>query len=102
MPAIEPLGPMIRIKDLRLAHGLSQSQLAERIVEHGVEITDAGISNVENGNKKASDRLLTAWAKALGVEPLNVWHGPLRPAIEPAKPPRRTPSASTNSRRRSA
>lgn len=89
MPAMEPLGPMIRIKDLRLAHGLSQPELANRIAEFGVEITDAGISNVENGNKKASDRLLTAWAKALGVEPLNVWHGPLRPPVEPASPPRR-------------
>jgi transcriptional regulator with XRE-family HTH domain len=79
---------MVRIKDLRIAHGLSQPQLAERIAEQGVEITDAGISNVENGNKKASDRLLTAWAKALGVEPLNVWHGPLRSPVEPAKPPR--------------
>lgn len=87
---MEPLGPMIRIKELRLAHGLSQGQLAERIAEQGVEITDAGISNVENGNKKASDRLLTAWARALGVEALNVWHGPLRPPIQPAAPPRRT------------
>lgn len=89
MPAMEPLGPMIRIKDLRLAHGLSQTELSDRIAEFGVEITDAGISNVENGNKKASDRLLTAWAKALGVEPLNVWHGPLRPPVVPASPPRR-------------
>lgn len=75
---------MVRIKDVRLAHGLSQGQLAQRIAEHGVEITDAGISNVENGNKKASDRLLIAWAKALGIEPLNVWHGPLRPPVNPA------------------
>lgn len=80
---------MVRIKELRIAHGLSQGQLAERIAEYGVEITDAGISNVENGNKKASERLLTAWAKALGVEPLNAWHGPLRPAIQPAAPPQR-------------
>lgn len=80
---------MIRIKDLRLAHGLSQIELAEKIAEHGVDITDAGISNVENGNKKASDRLLIAWAKALGLNPLTVWHGPLRPSIAPAQPPRR-------------
>ena len=80
---------MIRIKDLRLAHGLSQIELAQKIAEYGVEITDAGISNVENGNKKASDRLLIAWAKALGLDPLTVWHGPLRPAVTPAQPPRR-------------
>jgi len=90
---------MIRIKDLRLAHGWSQTDLAQRIAEFGVEVTDAGISNVENGNKKASDRLLTAWAKALGVEPLNVWHGPLRPPVEPAKPPRTRACAPTTDRR---
>jgi transcriptional regulator with XRE-family HTH domain len=84
---------MVRVKEIRVALGLSQAQLSERIAEQGVEITDAGISNVENGNKKASDRLLIAWAKALGIEPLNVWHGPLRPAITPAKPPQRQKSA---------
>lgn len=77
---------MIRIKDLRLAHGLTMKQLAERIAEHGVSISEGGISNVENGNKQASDRLLIAWAKALGVEPLNVWHGPLRKPVEPGVP----------------
>lgn len=77
---------MVRIKDLRLAHGWTMLQLADRIQEQGVQITEAGISNVENGNKQGSDRLLTAWAKALGVDPLNVWHGPLRKAITPGIP----------------
>lgn len=90
---------MVRIKELRIAHGLSQGQLAERIAELGVDITDAGISNVENGNKKASDRLLTAWTKALGVEPLNAWHGPLRPPVEPVKPPSRGRNVASNARR---
>ncbi len=79
MLAKTPLGPMVRIKDMRLAHGWSQSQLAERIAEQGFSVTDAGISNVENGNKKASSRLLIAWARALGIEPLDVWPGMLRP-----------------------
>jgi hypothetical protein len=61
-------------------------QLADRIEEHGVSITEAGISNVENGNKKASDRLLIAWAKALGIDPMNVWHGPLRKPVESGVP----------------
>lgn len=86
MPATDPIGPMVRIKDLRLAHGWTMLQLADRIQEQGVQITEAGISNVENGNKQGSDRLLTAWAKALGVDPLNVWHGPLRKAITPGIP----------------
>lgn len=80
---------MVRIKDIRLAHGWTMLQLADRIQEQGVPITEAGISNVENGNKKASDRLLTAWAKALGVDPLNVWHGPLRKPVEPGVPQKR-------------
>lgn len=70
---------MVRIRDLRLAHGWTMQQLADRIGELGVDITEAGISNVENGKKKASDRLLSAWAKALGLDPLNVWHGPVKP-----------------------
>ncbi|MDO3401926.1 helix-turn-helix transcriptional regulator [Mycolicibacterium neoaurum] len=77
------------MKEVRLALGFSQVQVTERMRDHGVEITDAGLSNIENGNKKASDRVLIAWAKALGIEPLNVWHGPLRPQIEPPKPPHR-------------
>ncbi|MDM8086312.1 helix-turn-helix transcriptional regulator [Cellulomonas cellasea] len=89
MPATEPLGPMVRIADLRKAHGWSQDQLADRIREHGVQITAAGISNVESGNKQASDRLLTAWAKAFGIDTLNVWHGPLRKPIAPGVPARR-------------
>lgn len=77
---------MVRISDLRKARNWTQEELADRIGEHGVAITGAGISNVENGNKQASDRLLTAWAKALGIEPLNVWHGPLRKPVEPGLP----------------
>ena len=73
---------MIRIRELRRAHGLTMAQLAERIAEHGVQITEAGISNIECGNKQASERLLIAWAKALGVSALDVWHGPLKKRAE--------------------
>lgn len=86
MPATEPLGPMVRLKDVRGVLGLSQEQLADRINEHGLSISVGGISNVENGNKQASSRLLIAWAKALGIEPLNVWHGPLRKPVERGVP----------------
>ena len=93
MPAMEPLGPMVRMKEVRLLLGKSQVQVTERMTEHGVEITDAALSNIENGNKKASDRVLIAWAKALGIDPLNVWHGPLRPPVQPAAKPRRSSEA---------
>lgn len=77
---------MVRIKEVRTGRGLTLKQLAERIGEQGVEISESGISNVENGNKRASDRLLLAWANALAVEPLNVWQGPLRPAVKAGVP----------------
>lgn len=80
---------MVRIKDLRLAHGWTMLQLADRIQEQGGQITEAGISNVENGNKQGSDLLLTAWAKALGIDPLNVWHGPLRKPVIAGVPGRK-------------
>lgn len=89
MPATEPLGPMIRIKEVRTKlTTLTQEQLAERIREQGVQITDAGLSNVENGNKVASDRLLMAWASALGLDPLLIWQGPLRKPVMPGIPER--------------
>lgn len=77
------------MKDVRLILGKSQVQITERMQEHGVDLTVQGLSNIENGNKKASDRVLIAWAKAVGIDPLNVWHGPLRRPIEPTKPPTR-------------
>lgn len=86
MPAPEALGPMVRIKEVRKAHNLTLEQLADRIREQGVQITDAGLSNVENGNKVASDRLLTAWARALALDELQVWHGPLRKPVEAGVP----------------
>ena len=69
-----PSGPQVRIRDLRTAHGLSIRQLIDRIAEAGVPgIHDATIRNVELGHKRASQPLMTAWAKALGVSPLDVW-----------------------------
>lgn len=94
MPAAEPLGPMIRLKEVRTKlTTLTQEQLAERIREQGVQITNAGLSNVENGNKVASDRLLTAWANALGLDPLLVWQGPLVKPVEPGVPGKRSKAA---------
>lgn len=78
---------MVRLKEVRTKlTTLTQEQLAERIREQGVPISDAGISNVENGNKPPSDRLLTAWANALGLDHLNVWQGPLRKPVEAGVP----------------
>lgn len=67
-------GPQIKIRALREAHGLSVAQLIDRIAEHGVKGTHPDtIRNVELGYKRASNPLMTAWAKALGISPLDVW-----------------------------
>jgi len=79
MPAKKPTpGPQVPIKVLRQVHGLTLKDLADRMAEHGVTISEAGLSNIENGNKKPSDRTLAAMASALGVHPLDVWAGQLR------------------------
>lgn len=72
MSALEPIGPQVRIRDLRKAHGLSIPDLVTRIRAHGVTVHKDTISNIELGYRRASDELLSAWAKALGVCPLDV------------------------------
>lgn len=64
---------MVRIRVLRQAHDLTIRELADRVGAHGATVSPAGLSNVENGHKRASERLLTAWAKALGVNTLDIW-----------------------------
>lgn len=66
-------GPLVTIRDLRKAYGLSIPQLVERIGQQGVSVDPDHISNVELGHKRPSQPLLTAWAKALGVLPLDVF-----------------------------
>lgn len=62
----------MRIRHLREAYGLSIPDLVERIAAHGVTVHKDTISNIELGHRRASTRLLTAWAKALGINPLDV------------------------------
>jgi len=76
------------MKVVRKTLGLTLKESADRIAERGVSISEGGLSNIENGNKQASDRFLTAWAEAHGINPLDVWHGPLREPVAPGKPGR--------------
>lgn len=65
-------GPRVSIRDLREAHGLSVGSLVERIEAQGVSVHPDTIRNVELGHKRASKPLMTAWAKALDLTPLDV------------------------------
>lgn len=72
-------GPQVRIRDYREALGISVNQLVDRIIETGYteKLHADTIRNVELGHKRASKPLMTAWAKALGLMPLDVWQPPL-------------------------
>ncbi|HWE89235.1 MAG TPA: helix-turn-helix transcriptional regulator [Pseudonocardiaceae bacterium] len=70
---------MVRIRALRDTYGLTAEQLADRMAELGVPVDRNTLYNLELGAKKPSDRILDAYARALGVNPLDVWQGPLRP-----------------------
>ncbi|SEM49768.1 helix-turn-helix domain-containing protein [Nonomuraea pusilla] len=76
MTAPSFIGPQVRIRDLRKAHGLTIPALVQRIRTFGVTVHKDTISNVELGYRRASDELLTAWAKALGINPLDVCQPP--------------------------
>lgn len=64
--------PSVSLRILREAHGLTIAALAKRIEERGVKVTADHISNCELGWKRPSKQLLHAWAKALGITPLDV------------------------------
>lgn len=64
--------PSVGLRILREAHGLNIPALVRRIEEQGVKVTADHISNVELGWKRPSNPLLHAWAKALGISPLDV------------------------------
>lgn len=59
---------------------MSVATLCDRIEPHlGKRPHEDTIRNVELGHRKASGPLMTAWAKALGLTPLDV----VQPALKP-------------------
>lgn len=50
--------------------------LVQRIKAHGVTVHKDTISNIELGYRRGGDELMTAWAKALGLNPLDVYQPP--------------------------
>jgi hypothetical protein len=76
MPAQTPLGPQVRLRTLRRNVIGSAEKLAARIGELGVQVHPDHLRNCELGHQRPSPRLLTAWALALGLDPLDVWMPP--------------------------
>ncbi|MCK5803176.1 MAG: helix-turn-helix domain-containing protein [Lentisphaeria bacterium] len=58
-----------RIRQARLASGLSLEQLSKQLVRSGIQITKAGLSNYERGKRQPAPGILRGLSKALGVAP---------------------------------
>lgn len=76
MAARCPIGPQIRLRSYRRLVVGSAEKLAERIAEFGIQVHPDHLRNCELGRQRPSERLLTAWALALGLDPLDVWAPP--------------------------
>lgn len=63
---------MVPLRTLREAYGLTLSALAARIAEFGVTVDPDSLSAVELGHTGASKQLLTAWACALNILPIDI------------------------------
>lgn len=88
---MQRIPPMVTLRALREAHELTGDQLADRIAEQGVDVDTDHIYNVELGRKKASARLRAAWARALRLQPVDVYLAEdLRTLTQAAAPEQRT------------
>jgi hypothetical protein len=67
------LPPLVGIREVRKAQKMSVAVLMDRIREQGYDIKDPStVRNIELGHKKASRPLMYTWAKALGLNPMDV------------------------------
>ena len=67
MSQTQGLPPQVNLRALREALGMTLDQVADSIHEQGVDISKFGLSNVETGRRRASARLMEAWARALRI-----------------------------------
>ncbi|MCW2831109.1 MAG: hypothetical protein JWP31_1801 [Aeromicrobium sp.] len=83
MTTDQPLGAQVPIRALREALTLNIDQLCDRIEPiYGKRPHGDTIRNVELGHKRASQQLMNAWARALGLTPLDVYQPMTRTEIE--------------------
>lgn len=60
------IGP--RIRQARIAAGLTQDEVVDALAQHGVSLTKAGLSKYERGGSTPQPTVLRALAQALAVE----------------------------------
>lgn len=70
-----PIPPQVSLRALREALGLTIEQVAQRIRDQGVKLATDSLNNIELGHRKASTRVLLAYAKALSIEPHHIRQG---------------------------
>jgi len=65
--------PYVTLRALREAYGISREDLLDRLAEHGYIAKNTNmIRAVETGWQKPGTELITAWAKALRLNPADV------------------------------
>ena len=57
-----------RLRQARVAAGMSQTEVVDSLAEHGVSLTKAGLSKYERGGSVPKPRTLRTLAKVLGVD----------------------------------
>lgn len=64
--------PLVNIRSVREAYGLSLEDLAQRISEQSHPTTASTLRGVETANGPVSNKLITAWARALRLNPTDI------------------------------
>lgn len=64
--------PRVNIRAVREAYGLSRADLMQRIAEQGCEVSEHTIRGVENSNQFVGNKVITAWARALKLNPADI------------------------------
>ena len=57
-----------RLRQARVAAGMSQTEVVDSLAEHGVSLTKAGLSKYERGGSVPKPRTLRTLAQVLGVD----------------------------------
>ena len=66
----------VRIRQVRLQHGLDQVELAAALnVEHGVKLEQSDISEIERQVRSVKDYELDAISKVLDIDPIWLLRG---------------------------